>query len=152
MEERVILSRRYYPAAWFSSTYRLQPLRGARRRSSSDNPCRPRQANSHARIIKVVIAASLNGRRAIVRNIVWNNKTLPRQSSHKSVKFFSISMSILNWHHIFQLFIANIKSKSQVEQVWFLICKSGGLCFNGRQMSNIHVIYKYIGYPMLCKR
>jgi len=58
------------PLLDFLQTYRLHPLRGARRRSSSDNPCRPRQASSHARIIKVVIAANLNGRRAIVRNIV----------------------------------------------------------------------------------
>lgn len=54
----------------FAQTYRLHPVRGARRRSSSDNPRRPRQANSHAMIIRVVMAASLNGRRAIVRNIV----------------------------------------------------------------------------------
>lgn len=51
-------------------SYRLHPVKGARRRSSSDNPRRPRQAKSQAMITRAVIAASLNGRRATVRNAV----------------------------------------------------------------------------------
>lgn len=58
----------------FVMTYRLHPLRGAWRKSSSESPYRPKQAKSQAIITKAVIAASLNGSRATVRNAVCNTK------------------------------------------------------------------------------
>jgi len=93
------------PPLSFLQTYRLHPLRGARRRSSSDNPCNPRQANSHARIIKVVIAASLTGKRAIVKNIVWNIK-ISHQFFWKSIKFLYFLkkyVMYLNINYLFQI-------------------------------------------------
>lgn len=63
-----------YLKSFLIRTYRLQPVRGARRRSSSESPCSPTQASSHAIITRAVIAASLNGKRATVKKAVWKHK------------------------------------------------------------------------------